>query len=108
MVDDCRFVDVDGEAIRVRGAREMSDDDRAAFADVIRAAKAHAATLPAVIRRMRPSPETSRRYWEMWCGSCGIEEGMADRRDEPRLVERLAQHNAEFHPTQDEREETDR
>jgi hypothetical protein len=37
--DTCRPVDIDGQLIRVRGAGEMSDESRAALADVIRAAK---------------------------------------------------------------------
>ncbi|TLQ43466.1 hypothetical protein [Streptomyces marianii] len=37
--DTCRPVEVDGETIRVRGAQEMTDEDRAAFAEVVRAAK---------------------------------------------------------------------
>jgi hypothetical protein len=37
--DRCRPVEIDGEIIRVRGAEEMSDESRAALADVIQAAK---------------------------------------------------------------------
>ncbi|MFV8317047.1 hypothetical protein [Mycobacterium sp. 23] len=37
----CRPVEVDGEMIRVRGDREMDDADRAALAEVVRAAKRH-------------------------------------------------------------------
>ena len=37
--DQCRLVEVDGEIVRVRGEREMDDADRAALAEVIRAAK---------------------------------------------------------------------
>lgn len=36
--DSCRPVEVDGETIRVRGAGEMSDEGRAALAEVVRAA----------------------------------------------------------------------
>jgi hypothetical protein len=39
MTDKCRPVEVDGEIVRVRGAREMDDTDRAALAEVVRAAK---------------------------------------------------------------------
>lgn len=38
--DICRPVEVDGEMIRVHGAGEMNDEDRAAFAELVRAAKA--------------------------------------------------------------------
>lgn len=37
--DTCRPVDIDGETIRVHGCGEMSDEARAALAEVIRAAK---------------------------------------------------------------------
>ncbi|WP_226966762.1 hypothetical protein [Streptomyces phaeolivaceus] len=37
--DTCRSVEIDGELIRVRGAAEMSDESRAALAEVIGAAK---------------------------------------------------------------------
>ena len=37
--DTCRHVEIDGEMIRVRGAAEMSDESRAALAEVIGAAK---------------------------------------------------------------------
>ncbi|GFH36604.1 hypothetical protein [Streptomyces pacificus] len=37
--DACRPVEIDGETIRVRGAQEMTDEARAAFAEVVRAAK---------------------------------------------------------------------
>lgn len=37
--DTCRPVEIDGELIRVRGSGDMSDESRAALADVIRAAK---------------------------------------------------------------------
>lgn len=37
--DTCRAVEVDGQTIRVRGAGEMSEESRAALAEVIRAAK---------------------------------------------------------------------
>src|SRR5207249_1545137 len=38
--DACRPVAVDGETIRVHGAAEMSDENREALGEVIRAAKA--------------------------------------------------------------------
>jgi hypothetical protein len=37
--DTCRPVEVDGEIIRVRGAREMTDKERGYLAEVIQAAK---------------------------------------------------------------------
>ena len=37
--DACRLVEVDGEVIRVHGAAEMNDEDRAAFAELVRAVK---------------------------------------------------------------------
>src|SRR6266542_373734 len=37
--DTCRLVEVDGEVIRVHGAGEMNDEDRAAFAEIVRAAR---------------------------------------------------------------------
>ncbi len=37
--DTCRPVEVDGEIIRVHGAAEMTDEDRAAFAELVRAVK---------------------------------------------------------------------
>lgn len=37
--DACRPVEIDGEIIRVRGSSDMSDESRAALAEVIRAAK---------------------------------------------------------------------
>ena len=40
--DTCRVVDVDGQPIRVRGAKPPSDRDRAAIADVVRATQRHA------------------------------------------------------------------
>lgn len=39
MADECRVEMIDGEPIRVRGAKAMTDEDRAAFAEVVRAAK---------------------------------------------------------------------
>ncbi len=41
--DECRPVEVDGEVIPVLGGREMDATDRAAFAEIVRAAKRHAA-----------------------------------------------------------------
>lgn len=37
--DSCRAVDIDGETIRVRGAGELTDQGRAALAEVVRAGK---------------------------------------------------------------------
>ncbi len=37
--DTCRLVEVDGGVIRVHGAGEMNDEDRAAFAEIVRAAR---------------------------------------------------------------------
>lgn len=39
MTDQCRVVEVDGVAVRVRGEREMDDTDRAMLAEVVAAAK---------------------------------------------------------------------
>lgn len=38
-VDRCRPVEVDGQIVRVRGGREMTDLDRDMFAKVVAAAK---------------------------------------------------------------------
>ncbi|MFI5992445.1 hypothetical protein ACIBAC_11410 [Streptomyces sp. NPDC051362] len=38
--DTCRTVEIDGETIRVRGAGELTDEDREALASVVQAAKA--------------------------------------------------------------------
>lgn len=40
MTDQCRDYKVDGEVVRVRGAEPMTDRDRDALAEVVRAAKA--------------------------------------------------------------------
>lgn len=40
MADECRPVEVDGEMIRVRGGSPMNDEDRDAFIQIVRAAKA--------------------------------------------------------------------
>lgn len=37
--DTCRLIEVDGEVIRVLGGHGMDDEDRAAFAEIVRAAK---------------------------------------------------------------------
>ncbi|MFJ6559929.1 hypothetical protein ACIQMV_08610 [Streptomyces sp. NPDC091412] len=37
--DTCRPVDIDGDTIRVHGTSEMTEEDRAMFAEVVRAAK---------------------------------------------------------------------
>lgn len=50
-------------------------------------------TGPAFIDIMPPSPETSKRWWTMYCRECGIEEGMADSADDERLIARLDEHN---------------
>lgn len=44
--DECRIVDVDGEAVRVQASGEWSEADHAAFADIVRAAKARFAAGP--------------------------------------------------------------
>lgn len=43
--DTCRPVEVDGQTIRVHGAREMTEEDRGHFANIVRAAQAHMAKL---------------------------------------------------------------
>lgn len=55
---------------------------------------------PAIIRKMRPSPETNRRYWEVWCPVCTTEEGMFAE-DDPRLAESRNQHNNLYHSKPD-------
>jgi hypothetical protein len=39
--DECRIVEVDGEAIRVQASGEWTTEDHAAFAEIVRAAKKH-------------------------------------------------------------------
>jgi len=39
--DECRIVEVNGEAIRVQASGEWNAEDHAAFAEIVRAAKAH-------------------------------------------------------------------
>ena len=55
------------------------------------------ATGPAFIALMPPSPETSKRWYSMYCRACGIEEMMAETEDDPRLVARRDAHNRERH-----------
>lgn len=50
---------------------------------------------PAFIGEMSPSPETSRRWWTMYCRECGIEETMYETPDDPRLIEHRDAHNRE-------------
>ena len=38
--DRCRPVEVDGETVLVRGAQEMTEQDRVYLAEIVRAAKA--------------------------------------------------------------------
>lgn len=64
---------------------------------------------PAYIDIMPPSPETSKRWWSMYCRECGIEEGMADSSDDERLIAQRDEHNRSVHspantPTDDEQE----
>ena len=44
--DDCRIVDVDGDPIRVQASGDWTDEDHAAFAEIVRAAKAKFASDP--------------------------------------------------------------
>lgn len=44
--DACRPVEIDGQVIRVRGAREMNDEDKAALGEIVRAAQAAFADEP--------------------------------------------------------------
>lgn len=74
-------------------------------ADVVLAAGFHRAEVPepsadgpAFIAMMPPSPETSKRWYSMYCRVCGIEEMMADTADDPRLVARRDEHNHGHHP----------
>lgn len=52
---------------------------------------------PAFIAMMPPSPETSKRWYSMYCRACGVEEMMADTADDPSLVARRDEHNLEGH-----------
>lgn len=52
---------------------------------------------PAFIAVMPPSPETARRWWTMYCRACGIEEGMAESENDPRLIAHRDEHNRKFH-----------
>lgn len=52
---------------------------------------------PAFIAIMPPSPETSKRWYSMYCLVCGVEEMMADTADDPRLLDRRDEHNRERH-----------
>lgn len=45
----CEYVNVDGDEIRVQTDRPMTAEERAAFAEVVRAAKARFAALPAPV-----------------------------------------------------------
>lgn len=42
---------------------------------------------------MPPSPETSKRWYSMYCRECGTEEMMADAAGDARLVARRDEHN---------------
>jgi hypothetical protein len=44
--DTCRPVEVDGEIIRVHGSREMTEEEKGYFAEIVRAAKARMETEP--------------------------------------------------------------
>ena len=39
--DVCRIIEIDGEPVRVRGEREMTEKDREMLAEVVAAAKRH-------------------------------------------------------------------
>lgn len=52
----------------------------------------------AFIAIMPPSPETSRRWYSMYCRECGIEEMMTETVDDPRLIARRDEHNGKCHP----------
>lgn len=47
---------------------------------------------PARIVQMPPQPETSRRYWEVWCPTCTTHEGVYDEGD-ARLGTLRDEHN---------------
>lgn len=53
---------------------------------------------PAFIAIMPSSPETSKRWYSMYCRECGVEEMMAETADDPRLIERRDAHNRVIHP----------
>lgn len=57
---------------------------------------------PAFIAAMPPLPETARRWWTMYCRVCGIEEGMAESENDPRLIARRDEHNSTFHGSADQ------
>ena len=54
-------------------------------------------TGPAFIAIMPPSPETSKRWYSMYCRECGVEEMMTDTADDPRMVARRDEHNRKRH-----------
>lgn len=62
--DTCRPVEIDGEIIRVHGSGEMSDESRAALAEIIRAAKRRFAAEQGA---PRAAVDTAHRY----CILCG-------------------------------------
>lgn len=39
--DECRIVEVDGEPVSVHASGDWTDEDHSAFAEIVRAAKAH-------------------------------------------------------------------
>ncbi|MGO3887003.1 MAG: hypothetical protein ACTJHU_11970 [Mycetocola sp.] len=52
---------------------------------------------PAYVGIMPASPETSRRLWTMYCRECGIEECMADAKNDERLAQHTEDHNRQRH-----------
>lgn len=48
---------------------------------------------PAFIAIMPPSPETSKRWYSMYCHECGTEEMMADAPGDARLMAHREEHN---------------
>lgn len=54
-------------------------------------------TGPAFIAAMPPSIETSRRWWTMYCHTCGVEEMLAKTPDDPALLARVREHNITRH-----------
>lgn len=54
-------------------------------------------TDPAFIAIMPPAPETSQRWYSMYCRVCGVEEMMTATADDPRLIAHRDDHNRRHH-----------
>lgn len=91
--DQRRFATANWQLIRSNYAAILD----AARAGVVTEVPEPSAEGPAFIAIMPPSPETSKRWYSMYCRECGVEEMMADTADDPRLVSRRDKHNRERH-----------